>query len=100
MDVEKSVVVESPAFKLESKNGVGDPTIRKISWKELRESLIGTVWETKGDGNLFSEINTATLVFRNVEIAVVYHLRSQTIEQHGDPPTVEVDEKLVCYRFI
>lgn len=71
LEVADDVTDEAPAWTLTANNAVGGPTVREISWTELRSAVVGTRWTASGGGSLFSDEQRATLVYRDEQRAAL-----------------------------
>ncbi|GIW60350.1 MAG: hypothetical protein KatS3mg087_1416 [Patescibacteria group bacterium] len=96
MKINKEIQNEEPAIKLVAANAVGEPNAVEVSWDELKNSTIGTTWTSYGGGDLFSNLQEATLVFRNKHFAVVI-LRKEYSVVNGK--TLRYEE-LKAFRFL
>lgn len=97
LEIVDDVMAEAPAWTLTANNAVGGPTVREISWIELRAAEVGKRWTASGGGNLFSDEQRATLVYRDEQRAVlmVETEYSETNDSGRDQQTA----KLIGLRF-
>lgn len=89
------VAPELAAIALHAANATGDDDVTPVTWEALRSAEIGTVWEAAGGGSMFSDRQTAELVYRTDEVAVL--LVTRYYVQDGREP--EVTRELRAFAF-
>jgi hypothetical protein len=84
----------SAAYVLTCTNASCADSVVKITWGELKAAPIGTVWSCEGGGELYSEIRSAKLVFRDETLAVL-----EAREDYQDDYRTTSSDRLIGFRF-
>jgi len=81
MKIEEHVPIELPAMVIGAQSASGGIDETYISWHDLRNAAIGTKWVSEGCGELYYERQSATLVYRDEELAAL--VLSREYEERG-----------------
>ena len=72
-EVSREVLEQPAAIMLEAANAVSDPDRVNVTWSELAAANVGHTWVAAGGGKLFTEEESATVVWRDSSRVVVWY---------------------------